>query len=201
MKIYIARHGQDEDNANGIMNGQRNGALTELGRSQAKSLANEIRNLGLTFSKIYSSPLKRAHETAQIIADTLDFKGEVELMDNLKERDLGTLTGRDLKDVYETYTDNVLKTDTITYFLEPVNGENFPKAIKRAKRVLDEIHNKSAEGDILLVCHGDIGKMIYAVASNTPWKDVLINFHFGNGDLIDVSDSNAHLVKLEQHNV
>ena len=39
MKIYLARHGQDKDNENGILNGHRDTALTELGLSQAKEIA------------------------------------------------------------------------------------------------------------------------------------------------------------------
>ena len=54
---------------------------------------------------------------------------------------------------------------------------------------------------VLLVCHGDIGKMIYTAATGKDWRDVLIDFHFGNGELIEASgDGEAHVIKLEQVN-
>lgn len=39
VNIFVSRHGQDADNANGILNGHRNEPLTDLGRQQAKDVA------------------------------------------------------------------------------------------------------------------------------------------------------------------
>lgn len=43
LNIYIVRHGQDEDNQNGILNGHRDMPLTELGKTQAQQLAQKIK--------------------------------------------------------------------------------------------------------------------------------------------------------------
>lgn len=69
LKIYIARHGQNIDNKNGILNGHRDGALTDKGVEQAYEIANKIKESGLTFNFVYSSPLQRAFETAKIISE------------------------------------------------------------------------------------------------------------------------------------
>ena len=61
--LFIVRHGQDEDNANLTLNGRRDKPLTELGRQQAKTVATKLKNHQIDV--IYSSPLKRAFETAQ----------------------------------------------------------------------------------------------------------------------------------------
>ena len=45
LNVYLARHGQDEDNANGILNGRRDMPLTTLGVNQAKELAEKIKSL------------------------------------------------------------------------------------------------------------------------------------------------------------
>ena len=67
--------------------------------------------------------------------------------------------------------------------------------------MLSEINQRETSGRVLLVCHGDIGKMIYAAATGHDWRDVLRDFHFGNGELIELSpNGNAHVIKLEQHN-
>ena len=201
MSIYIARHGQNKDNAEGILNGHRDRPLTELGRRQAMELALGIEKLGLRFSKVHSSPLCRALETAEIVASKNGLEAP-EIVDSLIERDFGILTGRPHSDIPVVCGDNVIKTDTITYFLEPEGAETFPQLLERARNAMEEIKFKKDEGDILVVCHGDLGKMLYAAATGTGWKEVLLGFHFGNGELIDIEQNgSAHLGKLEQFNI
>ncbi len=66
------------------------------------------------------------------------------------------------------------------------------------------LEGKYKNGNILLVSHGDFGKMIYAVYYNLDWKRVLKMFHFGNSDLIllskDSEPEKAHLFKAKQYN-
>lgn len=45
--IYLARHGQDEDNLNGVLNGHRNQPLTGLGKQQAVTTAEHIKEQNL----------------------------------------------------------------------------------------------------------------------------------------------------------
>ncbi|MFA5230620.1 MAG: phosphoglycerate mutase family protein, partial [Candidatus Paceibacterota bacterium] len=71
LKIYLARHGQDQDNAMGILNGHRDNPLTDLGISQAHTMADKAKEKNLTFDVIYSSPLQRTFQTASIIGETL----------------------------------------------------------------------------------------------------------------------------------
>lgn len=200
-EIFIARHGQNEDNARGILNGRRDLPLTDLGREQAQQLAQSIDELSLSFDKIYSSPLSRASETAKIIADKIGLD-EIEIMPNLIERDFGIMTGRPITDIEKLCAPRIIKSDPIIYFLDPEGAETFPDLLKRSKLILDEVRNNNVENEsVLLVCHGDIGKMIYAAATDLPWKEVLVNFHFGNCDLIDVSDKvAAKKISLEQVN-
>ena len=201
VEIFIARHGQNEDNVKGILNGHRDLPLTELGRDQARELGNAIKDAGLTFDAVYSSPLSRAHETAKIVADIAGLPEPI-IHDELIERDFGILTGKPASLIEEICgPDGIIKTDTITYFLAPEGAETFPQLIERGQRILDFVRTQHDSGKVLLVCHGDIGKMIYCAATGKPWEDVLRDFHFGNGDLIDVSGiGEAHKVKLVQHN-
>lgn len=202
VEIYIARHGQDEDNADGLLNGQRDRPLTALGRQQARDLAEGIKAAGLTFDAVYSSPLSRALETAKIICNYLELKASPVIIQELIERDFGNGTGRPINEVVARAGANVIKTDTITYVLDFGQGETFPQVIERAHKALAHVRALQTEGSALLVCHGDIGKMVYVAATGKPWEDVLRNFHFGNGDLIEVTGNDqAHIVKLPQHNL
>jgi probable phosphoglycerate mutase len=207
MKIYVTRHGQNKDNLNGILNGHRDLPLTELGREQAKKLAEHLKNEGATFDLVLSSPLSRAYETAEIITNTLGLL-EPTKENLLIERDFGIMSGLNVADVAK-YGDELgfeyLKTDTITYFLNPEGAETFEDLLARAKNLLEKIKNQFSEKkDILLVGHGDFGKMLYCEFYKLKWEDVLINFHFGNSEVLVLEDSLAEeerfYFKQKQHN-
>ncbi len=84
--IYIIRHGQNEDNAEGILNGHRDMPLTEIGENQALQLAEELKSMNIHIDKVYSSPLQRAYRTGEIITDHLHIS-KPEKLDLLIERD------------------------------------------------------------------------------------------------------------------
>ena len=90
-ELLLVRHGQSTANARGIWQGQMDFPLSEEGRRQAglagRGLAHE------PFEGLYSSPLSRALETAQIIRDRTRFAGEVVPVYGLSERHGGILEG------------------------------------------------------------------------------------------------------------
>src|SRR5688572_3242268 len=172
MQLFIARHGQNEDNVHGILNGRRDLPLTELGREQARQLATGIKEAGLEFDVIFSSPLSRAYETAQIIADELGVQKPV-VLELLIERDFGEMTGKATAKIKELCAPNIIETATITYFLNPHGAETFPQLLERGHEALKELRNRATDKKALAVCHGDIGKMIYAAATDKSWMDVL----------------------------
>lgn len=203
LTIYLARHGQDEDNAAGIINGHRDMPLTDIGRGQARALAEHIRASGLKFDAVYSSPLRRARETAEIVAGSAGALAPVAMPD-LIERDFGVMTGKDIADVEKLCAPDILKTATVTYFLAPSGGETFPDCLERAGRVLDSLRSMHSDGAVLLVSHGDFGKMLYARYYHLDWREVLKTFHFGNAELLELSPSSSpeqtHIFEAKQFN-
>ncbi|MDB5477633.1 MAG: phosphoglycerate mutase protein [Alphaproteobacteria bacterium] len=188
LKIYLARHGQDEDNARGILNGHRDTKLTEIGISQANELAQHLKEKQITFDKIYSSPLQRAYMTAQIIADKLEVDLP-EINPALIERNFGIMTGKKIQEIEAFCTPDIIKAEKITYFLSPENAETFPEMLVRAKTMLELIQKRHEGGKVLFVCHGDIGKMIYAAFYDLSWQEILTHFHFGNSELLVLDHS------------
>lgn len=202
LKIYLARHGQDEDNAQGILNGHRNQPLTALGLDQATQLANFIKEAGLTFDAVYSSPLIRAHETALTVTSTLNLPNPI-ILPELIERDFGVMTGQKITDIKRMCEPDIIQAEIITYFLSPEGAETFPDLIVRGQKILDIIKANHPTGSVLLVSHGDIGKMIYTAYYNLPWEKVLTDFHFGNTGLILLSEEQAadnFIFKTKQFN-
>lgn len=203
LKIYIARHGQDEDNAQGILNGRRDRPLTFVGRQQAELLGEKIRKAGITFNSVYTSPLLRTRQTADMIASETHSPAP-QTLDSLIERDFGAMTGLPVASITERCTPDIIPTDTVVYFLSPDGAETFPDLLERAKKILGDITARHTDGAILLVTHGDIGKMIYAAYYTVPWRETLTQFHFGNSELLLLSpDSPAvetHAFMIKQHN-
>lgn len=205
MEFFIARHGQDMDNASGILNGRRDEPLTDLGRQQALNLASEMKNADMKFDAVYASPLLRAHQTAEIICSKLDIDPPI-VHEGLKERDFGIMTGQPLSKINEMCAPDVLVANGVTYFLNPERAETFPALKKRAQNTFRDIKSKHDEDEkILLVTHGDMGKMIYAAYYSLEWEEVLKGFHFGNSDLLILSPNSthdlSHMFKFEQSNL
>lgn len=201
--IYLIRHGQDIDNSEGILNGHRDAPLTDLGLGQAETLAKYLVEQEMVFAKIFSSPLKRARKTADIIANSL--KQGVENEDLLIERDFGELTGHSVAEVKSLYGADIIKTAEVTYVLKYPGIESFPQTLERGKTLLDKLKDLNISGDIALVTSGDIGKMIYAAYYQIDWEEALKNFHFGNTEIVKLSpDTNpkkAVIFSCKQHNL
>lgn len=183
LTIYLTRHGQDLDNAAGILNGRRDQPLTAMGQEQAEELAGKIKVAGIRFDKVYSSPLQRAFETARCITTALKLNPP-EKLELLIERDFGVMTGVPAAEISARCAPNLLKTNTITYFLSPEGAETFPQLIERAGRLLEFLQNTHPDQTLLLVTHGDFGKMLYAAFYQLEWREVLGSFHFGNSELL-----------------
>ncbi len=203
LKIYLARHGQDEDNANGILNGHRNKPLTELGMQQARDLAENIRRIEIAFDAVYSSPLKRAYETAEAVTGVIGMRKPI-AMASLIERNFGMMTGKSAKQIKRLCAPDIIETSTITYFLSPEGAETFPQLFARGKSVIDWVRGCHQDGNVLLVTHGDIGKMIYAAYYGVPWESVLTLFHFGNSELLLLSEEpgleSVYVFRCQQFN-
>lgn len=204
LNIYVTRHGQDEDNERGVLNGQRDSLLTEIGIRQAALLSKRLADLKISFEAIYTSPLKRATLTTEIISRNQDGIKPV-VMNELIERDFGIMTGKKHTEIELLCKPNIIKTDTCTYFLNPLGSETFPQLMARAKKVIDNIKSKHRKGNILLVTHGDTGKMVYASYFSLDWKKALKQFHFGNADIILLSRKlgllNPKIIELKQFNL
>lgn len=70
MRLYFLRHGIAEEPQAGLADADRK--LTPVGRDEMRAVANGMRNMGLEFDHVYTSPLARSLETASIVVDILD---------------------------------------------------------------------------------------------------------------------------------
>src|SRR5438876_6692501 len=87
--LILARHGETDWNRDGRFQGHADPPLNDRGREQARSLADALADQPI--EAIYSSDLRRAHETAQIVAQRQGL--EVLVDPDLRERDVGEWSG------------------------------------------------------------------------------------------------------------
>ncbi len=145
--LYLIRHARSAWNAEGRMQGQADPPLDELGREQARALAAHLQPE--TFHAIYSSPLARARETAELFAAPHGLP--IRFDDRLMERRLGEWTGLTGDEVNERYPEHMAhdwRTDG------PPGGENDAALIARAAAVLAEIMAAHPQETIAVVSHG-----------------------------------------------
>jgi probable phosphoglycerate mutase len=93
--IYMARHGETDDNARRIVQGWIDTPLNDRGREQAQELAARVGDLGIV--AIWSSQLARAAETASIVGNELGIEPRVD--DRFAESRRGTWEGRELDEI------------------------------------------------------------------------------------------------------
>ena len=176
-EIIFLRHGESQGNIEGILQGQNDFPLTERGREQAHALAKRWVKEKRKFDYVISSPLGRAHETAEIITKALGISVD-ELDPNWLERNYGKLAG--------TKYSTKLEEKTQPSFRNPYqafggNGEGDAALYLRASQALHAILNHEP-GRYLVVSHGTfLNCALKAIAGIPPQASYQgVQFHFGN---------------------
>jgi phosphohistidine phosphatase len=83
MKLYVLRHGEAADHGDPHYPNDADRPLTERGVQRTKTLAHALRQWEITFDVIFSSPLVRARETAEIVERGLRLHDRLEFTDHL----------------------------------------------------------------------------------------------------------------------
>ena len=152
------RHGESVGNAEERLQGQSDYPLTDEGRAQARALAERWRGEQVKFDLAVTSPLVRAKETAEIIANIL--KIPLELDPIWVERDNGELSGLTQAEAQERFP----RPEFITpYDSFGESGEGDWELYLRAGRAVHELIKRPA-GKYLIVSHGGLlNKVTYAI--------------------------------------
>lgn len=152
MKVYIARHGETNENAQGIVQGWLDTELNEKGIAQATAAA---RQFSAPIEAIYSSDLKRAVRTAQ------EFRSRYQNVpyfedQRLRERNFGDAAGthRDQHDWEQFWSTE--DSSTIA------NAEIVNDFTTRVSQFLDELKQGPYE-TILIVAHGGVLNRVQAI--------------------------------------
>ena len=178
--ICVSRHGETDWNIAGILQGWTDVLLNDLGRQQAHELAAAVACCRI--SRVYSSPLRRALETAEIISRKLRLGPPVS-HEGLKERNFGIIQGVAKAELNPAFLEQIVRRNPACFFDQGETMEGF------ASRVLDAIASiaKDHPGErVLVITHGWVMDVITRHIMNLP-PSAILNMKRKNGECLSLA--------------
>ena len=193
--LCITRHGETDWNQQGILQGWTDVTLNALGRQQAREMAARFDGTG--FSAVWSSPLLRARETAEIIAPLLRLPFP-NLHRGLMERNFGVFQGvpkSELAELNPVELQLILKRNPDGHF---EGGESMDDFADRVLGALVAIGRESAGDLALIVTHGWVMDVVTRHAMGLP-RSAILNLKRKNGESLWVSVAGQSIVAADTH--
>lgn len=155
-KIILVRHGQTLWNKEEIFRGRIDIDLNETGLEQAKLLARALSRFQI--NAIYSSPLKRAVNTATPVANYQQI--EVNIDEHFIDMNYGHWEGKSCEEIKETFTTLYQKWIKAPHLLRIPDGETLDEVRIRVVTGLNQILTKHKEETIVIVSHRVVNKVL-----------------------------------------
>ena len=149
--IYLVRHGQTLENANGIFQGQTPGTLSILGKEQAETLCETLAQMH--FDAVYCSDLQRCKDTAAIALKLTSYQPVYTPL--LRERDMGKLAGKPIA--------GAVIDDSV---------ESVEACSARARQLLQMLKEQHDGETLLLVSHGYFCRIIQSVLIGIDHQEI-----------------------------
>jgi len=170
--LVLVRHGQSEWNLKNLFTGWRDVDLSEKGIAEAKTAGQRLKKQGFKFDIAYTSALKRAQRTLDLMLDELGQDGLKTVKDQaLNERDYGDLTGLNKDDARKKWGEEQVHIWRRSYDVQPPGGESLRDTLARALPYYmkliqpDVLSGKS----VLVSAHGNsLRALIMAIEGLTP---------------------------------
>jgi probable phosphoglycerate mutase len=148
--LYLVRHGEAVSNRDNRFGGWSPAPLTDLGHQQAVAAANEMRRRAPT--KLVTSDLTRARQTAQPMADLLGLEPRLE--PGLRERSLGVFDGLSFAEAEAQYPDMWKQLQSRDPNAVPQGGETADTVFTRVANAIERILTDHPGERVAVVTHG-----------------------------------------------
>jgi probable phosphoglycerate mutase len=191
-RICVVRHGETDWNIAGILQGWLDVALNERGREQALEMAATFATWG--FTRVYTSPLRRSLETAEIIADRLCLPPPTAHA-GLKERNFGDIQGipkAELADLNPLLSQQILKRNPAASFPEGEEMDEFAARVLDA--ILDIAGNNRGER-ALVITHGWTMDVVTREVCGLP-RSAILHHKPKNGECVWLEATHASIRPL-----
>ena len=174
--LVLVRHGQSEWNAKNLFTGWKDPGLTSDGKKEAINAGSLIKQRDIQFSMMFTSDLKRAQITGQIILDGIK-QTDIKVVKNqaLNERNYGDLSGLNKDDARKEWGEKQVHIWRRSYDVPPPGGESLKDT---ADRVLPYFNNlilpKIMQGEnILVAAHGNSLRSLVMQLDNLSKEEVV----------------------------
>jgi len=178
VKLFLIRHGQTLWNQEGRYQGDKDIDLTKEGIRQARLTAEYLSDVN--FSNIYSSPLKRAVDTANIINKINKGKNlKIIIRDNFKEMHFGKWEGMKFEQLGKVFPEEFHQWLNDPYNYCPTGGESFNQVKERSIKEIENIVKENEEGsNVAVVAHGGVilSILVYWLQIPLPrWRSIILH--------------------------
>lgn len=193
LRLYLIRHGEVEGAASGKLLGQTDTPLSERGLEQSHQLAEVLSTAQL--SAVYSSDLQRARITADIIAKRSNLKAQNSSA--WREIDMGEWEGRTFAALQEEAPGLIAQLFNDPASFAYPKGESFAAFSDRVQGALDQLLSTHDSGDVALIAHGGVCRVIIGGVLGVPMHNWLrLAQAYGSLNVIEWYDRSPFLVSL-----
>ena len=163
--ILLARHGETDWNREGRFQGWADPPLNATGRAQAVDLSVQL--MAEELAAVYSSPLRRAYETAEVVAASLGL--EPVTVDALREVDVGSWSGLSRAEIEQRFPEQYARW--LDYGQGWEDGETYEQMVDRVVGALQELAEARNGERILAVTHGGPMRAASAFADRVSYAE------------------------------
>jgi len=171
--LVLVRHGQSEWNLKNLFTGWKDVDLTEQGVAEARAAGRKLKAQGLKFDVAYTSALKRANRTLDLILAEMGQTVPIVRDQALNERDYGDLVGMNKDDARKKWGEEQVLIWRRSYDVPPPGGESLKDTVARAlPYFVQDILPRELRGERTLIsAHGNsLRALIMVLERLTPEK-------------------------------
>jgi 2,3-bisphosphoglycerate-dependent phosphoglycerate mutase len=181
--LVLVRHGQSDWNLKNLFTGWRDVDLTEKGVAEAREAGRKLKAQGIKFDVAFTSALKRAQRTLDLMLTELDqtttpiFKDQA-----LNERDYGDLVGLNKDDARKKWGEEQVHIWRRSYDVAPPGGESLKDTLARTlPYYVTDILPRVLRGErVLVAAHGNsLRALVMVLDKHTPDSITKLNLDTG----------------------
>ena len=174
--LVLVRHGQSEWNLKNQFTGWKDVDLTGQGVAEARTAGRKLKEQGLGFDVAYTSALKRAHRTLDLMLEEMG-QTKIPVIKNLalNERDYGDLVGLNKDEARRKWGEAQVELWRRSYDVAPPRGESLKDTIARVlPYYVREIQPRVLRGErVLVVAHGNSLRALIMVLEKHTTESIL----------------------------
>jgi 2,3-bisphosphoglycerate-dependent phosphoglycerate mutase len=174
--LVLVRHGQSEWNLKNLFTGWRDVDLTEKGIEEARNAGRKLKAQGITFNVTFTSALKRAQRTLDLVLEEMGQTGLPIIADAaLNERDYGDLSGLNKDDARAKWGEDQVHVWRRSYDVPPPGGESLKDTVARVlPYYVQEILPQVLRGQhVLVAAHGNSLRALVMVLERLSPEGIL----------------------------